>query len=59
MDWQAVRRPLNAEADRLATQGTRWARALRRSGVTEVRQHIEWESGCPRGDVGWNPPGAA
>ena len=45
LDWQAVRRPLNAEADRLATQGTRWARALRRSGVTEVRQHIEWESG--------------
>ena len=45
--WQAVRRRLNAAADRRATQGAQWAYELLQQGVREVRTRITWltESG--------------
>ena len=45
LDWQAVRRRLNGEADRLATRGIRWAVRCRAAGQDRPQQHTEWEPG--------------
>ena len=38
LDWQAVRRRLNTEADALATRGVFWAARLARTGDLLTRQ---------------------
>ena len=42
LSWQAVRRRLNGEADRLATLGIRWAERCRAQGHGQLRQRTEW-----------------
>ena len=59
LDWQAVRRRLNGEADRLATRGIRWAEHCRAAGQVPLQQHTVWEPGYgPECRGGSRPAGA-
>ena len=43
LTWRAVRRRLNKEADRAATEGVLWAAALQAEGTTGPATRVVWE----------------
>ena len=42
LDWQAVRRRLNCEADEVATMAVRWAASLFAQGIMDERSRTDW-----------------